>query len=170
MRTPQRRQQSGFFLIEALVAILIFSIGILGMVAMGGTALGAQSDARFRTDAATLAEEMANTIALNVARDSAANFNASLLTYQYREAGADCAFNGAAGNPDVVTWVNRITAQGPSLPGLPGATATSQQIVIDPSATGFNRVQITVCWRGPSDQAMRRHTFVTYINGLAPTT
>jgi hypothetical protein len=29
-------------------------------------------------------------------------------------------------------------------------------------------VQITVCWQAPNDQAMRHHTLVTYINGLAP--
>ena len=32
-------------MIEALIAILIFCLGILGMVAMGGAAIGAQSDA-----------------------------------------------------------------------------------------------------------------------------
>ena len=51
--TRDRRQaQRGVFLIEALIAILIFSLGILGMVAMAGSAMSAQTDARFRTDAA----------------------------------------------------------------------------------------------------------------------
>jgi type IV pilus assembly protein PilW len=87
-----RRNQSGFFLIEALVAILIFSLGILGMVALGGTAMGAQTDARYRTDAAALADEMASAIVINVARDTAANFLASLNQFQHRPTGADCAF------------------------------------------------------------------------------
>ena len=47
---PSRRQR-GFFLIEAMVAMLIFALGILGLVAMGGTAVASQSDAQYRTEA-----------------------------------------------------------------------------------------------------------------------
>jgi hypothetical protein len=61
-----------------------------------------------------------------------------------------------------------VGTQGPGLPGLPNAGAANQQILIDTTATGFNRVQITVCWQGPNDQAMRHHTLVTYVNGLSP--
>lgn len=162
-----RRAQGGFFLIEALVAILIFAIGVLGMVAIGGTAIGAQTDARVRTDAATLAEGLASDIVLNVDRSSLANFQNSLLTYQHQPVGANCAFAGpATANANAVAWLGRVTTVGPGLPGLPGATAASQQVSINVGAGGFNRVQITMCWRGPSDQAMRQHVYVTYINGL----
>ena len=166
-----RTRQSGFFLIEALVAILIFSLGVLGMVALGGTAMGAQTDARYRTDAAALADEMASAIVMNVARDSAANFIASLNQFQHRPGGANCNFTGAnTAEPNAVAWLARVTTQGAGLPGLPNATNANQQILVDTTATGFNRVQITVCWQAPNDQAPRRHTLVTYINGLAPPT
>jgi type IV pilus assembly protein PilV len=164
-----RHRQSGFFLIEALVAILIFSLGVLGMVALGGTAMGAQTDARYRTDAAALADEMVSAILINVARDSDANFLASLNQFQHRPGGANCNFTGAnSTEPNTVAWLGRVSTQGAGLPGLPNATPTNQQILVDTSATGFNRVQITVCWQAPSDQAPRHHTLVTYINGLAP--
>jgi type IV pilus assembly protein PilV len=164
-----RRNQSGFFLIEALVAILIFSLGVLGMVALGGTALGAQTDARYRTDAATLADEMAAAIVVNVARNSAPAFTASLLQFQHQPAGADCAFSGApTTEPNTLAWLARVGTQGNNLPGLPNAGAANQQILIDTTPTGYNRVQITVCWQAPNDQAMRHHTLVTYVNGLAP--
>jgi type IV pilus assembly protein PilV len=167
----QRSRQSGFFLIEALVAILIFSIGVLGMVALGGTAMGAQTDARYRTDAAALADEMASTILVNVARDSAANFTASLLTFQHRPTGATCNFGGGdTAEPNTLAWLARVSTQGPNLPGLPNAAINNQQILIDTSATGFMRVLITLCWQAPNDQAMRQHVLVTYINGLAPPT
>jgi type IV pilus modification protein PilV len=170
MRTP-RRSQSGFFLIEALVAILIFSLGILGMVAIGGTAMGAQTDARYRSDAAALADEMASAIVMNVARNSAAAFTASLLTFQHRPGGANCNFNGAnSAEPNTVAWLARVGNQGVNLPGLPNAAVGNQQILIDTSVTGFNRVEITVCWQAPNDQAMRQHKLVTYINGIAPPT
>ena len=161
-----RRRQSGFFLIEALVAILIFSLGILGMVALGGTAMGAQADARYRTDAAALADELASAIVLNVARDTAANFNASLNQFQHRPNGANCNFLGADTlQPVGAAWAARVNTQGPGLPGLPNA---NEQVLVDTSATGFNRVQITICWQAPNDQAPRRHVLVTYVNGLAP--
>jgi len=165
-----RRNQSGFFLIEALVAILIFSLGILGMVALGGTAMGAQTDARYRTDAAALADEMASIILVNVARDTGPNFLASLNQFQHRPAGVNCVFGpgGDTTDANALAWLARVTTQGPNLPGLPNATPNNQQILIDTTATGFNRVQITVCWQAPNDLAMRHHTLVTYINGLAP--
>jgi type IV pilus assembly protein PilV len=157
-------RQSGFFLIEALVAILIFSLGVLGMVALAGTAMGAQTDARYRTDAAALADELAAAIVINVARDNGPNFTASLNQFQHQPTGANCNFTGAAtAEPNAVAWLARVTTQGPGLPGLPNA---NPQILVDTSATGFNRVQITVCWQAPNDRAPRQHTLVTYINGL----
>jgi len=162
-RSPQR----GFFLIEALVAIAIFSLGILGMVAIGSLALNAQTDAGVRTDAASLADELASDIVLNVDRTSLANFQNSLLGYQHQPVGVDCVFSGAAtADANALAWLNRVSTQGPSLPGLPGATAATQQIQVSATAAGFNRVQITICWRGPTDTAMRHHTVVTYVNGL----
>ena len=58
-RPPARRTSlHGFTLIEVLVALLIFSLGVLGMVGMQARAVqfGAQSEDRMR--AALLADEM----------------------------------------------------------------------------------------------------------------
>ena len=91
-----KKPQQGFFLLEALIAILIFSLGVLGMVAMGGAAIAAQSDAQYRTDAANLANDIISTISLNVDRTTAATIAASLDPYQHQPGGANCAFNGPA--------------------------------------------------------------------------
>lgn len=159
--------QGGFFLIEALVAIAIFSLGILGMLSIAGISTNAQTDARFRADAASLANELASDIVLHADRTTLAALQASLVTYQNQPGGGDCAFTGdLSANADVVAWRTKVTTTGPGLPGLPGATATSEQVLVDTSAAGYNRVQITVCWKGPNDAAMRRHTLVTYVNGI----
>ena len=50
--------QSGVILIEALVAILIFSVGILALVGLQATAIKQSTDARYRTEAAALANEL----------------------------------------------------------------------------------------------------------------
>lgn len=149
-------------LIEAMVAILIFSLGILGLVALGGQAVGAQSDAQYRTEASAIADAIAGEIAVNVDRTSnGANIAASLPAFSHRAAGANCAYAGAdTADPSVLALVNRAAA-------LPGATAAQQQIVVQNGAGAFNRVEITLCWRTANDNAWRRHSYVTYVTGGA---
>ena len=165
-----RRNQSGFFLIEALVAILIFSLGILGMVALGGTAMCAQTDARYRTDAAALADELASAIVVNVDRDSAANLLASLLQFQHQPAGVDCAFAGAAtAEPNAVAWLARVGTQGPR---LARSAECGRRQPADPDRHLGHRFQPRpdhwCAGKRRTIGAMRRHTLVTYVNGLAP--
>jgi len=163
-----RAAQGGFFLIEALIAILIFSLGVLGLVAMGGAAIAAQSDAQYRTEAAALADEIASKISLNVDRYNAANAYAStaasiaatIAPFEHQPNGANCAFSGpASADQSVLDWVTKVTSAGT---GLPGATATSQQIKID--TANFNRISVTICWQAPQDRAVRQHTLITYVN------
>jgi type IV pilus assembly protein PilV len=165
-------QQGGFFLIEAMVAILIFALGILGLVAMGGTAVSSQSDAQYRTEASSLADAIAGEIALGIDRTSEATKQATLAAFAHQPTPvpttvpAPCAFGGGAINPAVAPGVATIldrAANASATPGLPGATAANQQIFVD-AAGNFNRVVITLCWRTASDSAWRRHTLVTYIN------
>jgi type IV pilus assembly protein PilV len=162
------KAQRGFFLLEALIALLIFSLGILGMVSMGGAAISAQSDAQYRTEAAGYASEIATQIALNVDR---ANLAVSLPEFAHQPIdGGYCTFGGAASAQAVVTgWVDKVRGAVPGTPGLPGATAISQQIAVDTSAAGHNKVTVTICWQPPSSSAnpfapMRRHTLVSYVN------
>jgi type IV pilus assembly protein PilV len=167
-----RKPQGGFFLIEAMVAILIFALGILGLVAMGGTAVASQSDAQYRTEASSLADAIAGEIALGVNRTDEATKAASLLNFAHQPnpppttSPAPCAFDGDALDnakaPTVFPLLNRA-ANGAGIPGMPGATAANQQIFID-AAGNFNRVVITLCWKTASDSAWRRHTLVTYVN------
>ena len=167
-RSAQR--QRGVFLIEALVAILIFSLGILGMIAMGATAVSAQSDAQYRSDADGLANDIASQIALKVDRGlptdsiavSATKLRNSLLAFAHQPAGTDCAFSGdPSAKTEVTDWVDKITAVGT---GLPGATAGSVQIAVSANAANFNQVVITICWQAPTDKAMRKHMLVSYVN------
>jgi len=170
-RRARLPRQRGFFLIEAMVAILIFALGILGLVAMGGTAVSSQSDAQYRTEASSIADAIAGEIALGVNRTSEATKVASLAAFAHQPnpapttSPAPCSFSGAAINgvaqPGVQALLDRATGGGPL--GMPGATVANQQIFVDAAGT-FNRVVITLCWKTASDTAWRRHTLVTYIN------
>lgn len=51
------RRQEGATLIEALVAVLIFSIGILAVVGMQAFSVSAVTDAKYRADASFLANQ-----------------------------------------------------------------------------------------------------------------
>ena len=162
----KKQAQAGLFLLEALIAILIFSLGILGMVAMGGTAIASQSDAQHRTEAANFASDIVAKIALNVDRANPA----SVAAFSHLPTvGGYCNFTGAvATNAVVLDWVDRVRGAVAGVPGLPGATATSESVLVETGAA-FNKVTVTVCWKPPSTSATplapwHRHVLVSYIN------
>ena len=61
-RAPRSRSsrfpQDGSALLEALVAILIFSFGVLGLVGILAASVRATNDARYRAEAANLANAL----------------------------------------------------------------------------------------------------------------
>lgn len=158
----------GVMLLEALVAILIFSLGILGMISLGAVSVATQSDAQYRTEAASLADEISGEIAVSVNRATGADVATSLAAFVHQaDAGvARCSFTGTASSHAAVTrWVQKIAPTG-GAPLLPGASASGLQIAVDTTTgvAGHNRVSVTVCWRAPRDTATRAHTVVTYVN------
>lgn len=164
MRT-NRHSQQGIFLIEALIGILIFSLGVLAMVALGTTAVSAQSDAQYRTEAANLANEIASRIALRADRSpqstaaaTLAALNASLLPFQHNAGGATCNFTDAASSETLVTdWADKVVA------ALPGVANRSLQVDTTTLAA-FSGVRVTICWQGSTDRAVRSYILVTYVN------
>jgi type IV pilus assembly protein PilV len=57
MKSP-RSIQRGILLLEALIAILLISFGILGLIGLWANSLKDVSEAKYRTDASFLANEM----------------------------------------------------------------------------------------------------------------
>ncbi len=165
LSTPS--QQRGMMMIEALMAILIFSLGILGMVGVNALAVASQSDAQYRTDANKFATQIINQIWVSVARvtDAAGVTTvtpASLTAFQHQPGGANCAFAGDVATQALVApWVASMTAAGS---GLPGATAVMQQIVVANTNIQRNEVTVTVCWKAPGDAVARKHVMKTVIN------
>lgn len=164
----KRTSQSGVMLIEALVGILIFCIGILALIAMQATAIQAAQDSRYRTEAVNYANDLLSQILVNVDRTSAATLQASLATLTHQSGGANCVFSGAASTNAVVTdWAELVSGTTgltppPRLP-LPGTTAAMVQVLVDTAAASYNRVTITVCWKAPDDPVSRKHVLMSYI-------
>jgi type IV pilus assembly protein PilV len=164
-KTSGYAEQRGMMLLEALIAILIFSLGILGMVAINARAVQVASDAQYRTDAAKFVSEIAAEIALSVDRTSAATITNSLTPFAHMSSGNNCALSGTASSNAIVTaWLARLSA---ARTGLPGVIASGTQICVSTGATDYNKVTITLRWQPPSDvpnSPARSHALITYIN------
>ncbi|MBS0449403.1 MAG: type IV pilus modification protein PilV [Proteobacteria bacterium] len=62
LRSAIRRRARGFSLIEVLMALLVFSLGILGLVALQAKAVTYSIDAEDRTRAALLVDDLVSTM------------------------------------------------------------------------------------------------------------
>jgi type IV pilus assembly protein PilV len=72
------RTQSGFTMVEVLVALVVLAIGLLGIAALYLNSLQAGRTAIYRTEAVTLASDLADPIRMN--RTAEAAYNATYGT------------------------------------------------------------------------------------------
>jgi type IV pilus assembly protein PilV len=146
MRAP--KSQAGVMLIEALIGILIFSIGILALIGMQGVAIKNTTDARYRSEASFLATQIVGQMWVDIA---------NLGRY-------DKDFAGTYAPRD--NWVTSVAA---TLPGINVGTSTLvPTIEVGPDA-GFglaaNEVRVQVQWQQPGEAATRQVIILNRING-----
>lgn len=172
-----RRKQRGSFMLEALIGIVIFFLGVLTMIALQASSIAIQTDSQYRAEASNLVDQILGQINLN-SRDNAGLVNAvTLASFSHQPAGgvgscrlADtdplaasdcCNFTGlASANALVTDWVAAVSTDAATR--IPGSTAARQQIVVNAGAS--NQVTITVCWQGPKDTRPRFHRVIGYVN------
>jgi type IV pilus assembly protein PilV len=129
---------AGFSLIEALVALLVLSIGMLGIAALHVEGLRSARTALTRTNAVTLAADMADRIRAN--RLGKADYEAAVTS---DDTNADCEPAGTGCTPaalarhDKAVWLGAIEA------ALPGGTGTID--CADPAAIPATYT-ITISW------------------------
>jgi type IV pilus assembly protein PilV len=127
---PTERRQRGVMLIEALIAILIFSIGILGIVGLQASAVQQSTDAKNRAEAAYLADQL-------MGQMWSGNRTVGNLQAQFNSCGPAC-----------VGWYNWfLTVKGT----LPGVDDGDMKPTVTVSDTGV--VTMTIRWRAPSETA-----------------
>lgn len=110
-RVSSRREQSGFSLLEVLIAIIILSIGMLGAVGMQAAALQSNKEARNQATATTFARELAEKMRGNksvaIQTTTAANpylFDVTLAGTSISPPTPNC-FTAACSTPkDAATW------------------------------------------------------------------
>lgn len=130
-----QRRQSGMAVVETMVAILVFSFGILGIVGLLAASMKNSAEAKYRTQASMLASQVAGEMWI------ADKTNAALRA----------AFESPAG-ATYVTWRARVEN------ALPGAAAHAPTIAI----SAANVATITVRWQAPGEAA-HNHVLVARI-------
>ena len=122
----------GFTLIEVLIALLVLSIGLLGLAALQVTGLRETQMARMRTQAVLLTYDMADRMRANT--NQAAN-------YVYDSADYPSGLPGGVAGADLTDWITN------ELQLLPDSSAE----ITNPAGSDY---QITVRWNETRDPAV----------------
>lgn len=142
MATVYRASQRGFVLLDALIAILIFSFGILGIVALEASATKLSGDAKYRTDAALLADRLIGDMwgydPATLSTDFAADGKAFIA---WRDNLVDCAKAKVTTNC------------------LPGVAANPPTVTLGTN----NLVTVTVRWQAPQETSPHQYITISQI-------
>jgi type IV pilus assembly protein PilV len=170
-----RNSQRGVFLLEVLIAIVIFAIGILAMISMQAVSIAAQNDSQYRAEAEHLIDQLTSQMRMAVAHDTTTgNVDAaSFATFTHNPTTTSrCNFDGAdSGVQFVLDWINTVkgfASDGTTKiagKGLPGVTDARVQIQTDAATMpGMNQVRVTLCWQAANDKTSHSHSVVAYID------
>jgi len=148
LQSPGRER--GVMLIEALIAILIFSIGILAVVGMQGVAIKNVTESKYRSEAAFLANELISNMWTDAGNIGLYNYPGSSYT-------------------KLTNWVAKVDA---TLPGTaavrPRVTITPPPPVVPPAVAPIGgTVQIELYWQLPEEASAglppRKHMVIASI-------
>jgi type IV pilus assembly protein PilV len=138
--------QRGATLLEAMVGILIFSLGILALVGMQALAIKQVTDAKYRADASFFANQIIGELWV---KRTDPNF---VVNHNYTGTGAP--------PNSLENWVVSIEK------GLPGVTAGANRPTVTVVGAPNNwTVTVTVFWQPPAATTPHNHVTIAYING-----
>jgi type IV pilus assembly protein PilV len=138
------RFQRGSYLLEALIAILIFSFGILGLIGLLGSSIRITNDARFRTEAANLASAMVAEMW---------TMNAAQMDTQF-----------GAGGSKLTNWQTKASNLLPSAGTYPPTVDLTQPGLSPESRT----VVVSVFWQLPGETEKHQYLMTAQIGKNAP--
>lgn len=129
-----RRSDRGFVLLEALIALLIFSLAVLGLVGLQASMTRATSGAKYRADAAYLASDLVGLMWTD---------SRNLALY---DAGS------CTSHPPCQRWMARVRER------LPTGVGSAEVSTTEPG-----QVTVKVTWQAPSDE-LRQFQTTTAVN------
>lgn len=133
------RTQRGFTMLESLIALLLFSFGILGLIGMQATAARVAADAQYRSEATMWADK--------------------LISQMRTDKPATLLADYAEGGEKYEAWLAEV--QDSAAGGLPGAIANPPTVEI---AGTPPVVTITILWMGPGETVPHRYVTVATLN------
>lgn len=155
-----RRRARGFTLLEVLIALLVLSIGLLGLAGLQAFSMRNNQSANYRTQATNLAYQMADLVrsyrgAANPASDPnnhanirrlISGFEGSFVGADTVDSSVDCSTVNAV-DCDRMRWVNALDSS------LPGARARIRFSGIAGAATDGG-ITIEICWTDDRTQSV----------------
>jgi type IV pilus assembly protein PilV len=133
------RKVRGFTLIEVLIALIIMSVGMLGIAGMYVRSMQAGRTSTLHHHAITLAGDIADRIRANPRAGAA--YEGAGLDFNCVNGGVDCSPAEMAAN-DILLWEQQATAT------LPTGTVN----IVFNNAVVPATYQITVAWEEPGEQ------------------
>lgn len=175
-------------LLEALIAILIFSVGILAIVALQAVSIKLAGDAKYRSDAALLAEEMLAQMWVSDRTPATLNamFGTNADACSAQAAGiaaaavacaactADPYSNACQSYPTYTTWSGYRSPPAATDPildrrtvthTLPGTVTNPPTVVVDTTVgtATSGTATITVRWQAPNEALAHSHVVTAQI-------
>jgi type IV pilus assembly protein PilV len=129
-------RQTGSYLLEALIAILIFAFGVLGLIGLLGSSIRVTNDARYRAEAANLANGM--------------------VADMWTTTTANIATDFGSGGPKLTSWTSKVAAL------LPGGIAPDVAVT-DGFSSESKTVVVTLYWQMPGDPERHQHVMTAQI-------
>jgi type IV pilus assembly protein PilV len=127
LHTPVRRHARGLTLIEVLVTMVLLGVGLLGLAGLQLRGMQVSQGSTFRSEAAILAEDMADRLRADATTAAAHGYDGSWSP--------NGPIPNAAVQPLLVDWLYRMN-------GLPsGCVNVNTQVPLNPS-----EIVITVTW------------------------
>lgn len=144
-------KQNGNTLLEALVALLIFSIGLVGILGIQLSSIKNSIDAKYRSDASFLANQIIGQMWVD---------RSNIDNYAYNDSGATCGSttSGGAGNTNVTNWLGNLDSV------LPGTALAKSKIEISTPIATTKLVKVTICWQSPKDTSAHNFAMTAQIN------
>lgn len=128
------KKQNGSSVLEGMLAILVFSAGLISVLMLLSVSLAEVGNARYRSEASLLTTELV----------------ASMWSGDRKLASLQTRFGSSTAN-EFLNWQSKVIAR------LPGVTASINQPVV--SISNERRVTITLAWKAAGD--IRSHQLVT---------
>jgi type IV pilus assembly protein PilV len=127
-------------LLEALIGLLIFALGVLGLIGMQATATKVTADSKYRAEATMYADQLINQM------------------WADKRTNTDLVANYETGGPKYNEWYEAISAPGT---GLPGAAQAANKPTVEIDAS--NTVTITIFWQAPGESAAHKYVTVATV-------